>query len=606
MKKYLSIFVLSFLFLSTNSALAVYNASDVIGQRDGSNNASYTTNTAAVTASGLSAYIRGIALDEVHHRLFISDGSNNRVLVYNLDSANKLIDTTADNVLGQPDMTSNTSLCTSMSGLAGPRGLSYDPLNNRLFVTMDGMTDYRTGHGVFVYDVASITDGEAAVNVLGRSTMASCANTSVYNAVNIMFPYGVAFDVETGLLYVSDLSHSRVVAFDARPAGSASTSFCGASATTGIADFMSASCVIGKANFTSSTSAPLSDTVMGNNSGVTIDYVHHRLFVSQYASNRITVYDISSLANGMAASYVIGQADFSTSAAGLTASTVNNVSSTSYDSVNNYLYASDELNRRVLVYKLDNIANGMSASYILGQDDFTTNTASLTQHGFGDKPGESYYDTTNQRLYVLEQAGARALVFQPTIAIQSSTLNSGKVTRSYSESITISDNQQTPSLELVSGTLPSGISISGTSLVGRAIEFGTYNFVLKAIDTGIHGIFSSDNTNFSIDIQYLPSTSGSTIMGSIPIEINNNDSSSKVCVAFSKTIKAGQKNDKDEVKLWQQFLNNSENENLVIDGGYGAKSKAAIVKFQKKNNLGSDGIIGPVTRLPANMILGCK
>ena len=78
MKKILSIFI-SFLLIMcfTVPAFAAYNASDVIGQRDGSDNPVFTTSAAnnggAVSARGLSASIRGIKMDTVHHRLFVGD-----------------------------------------------------------------------------------------------------------------------------------------------------------------------------------------------------------------------------------------------------------------------------------------------------------------------------------------------------------------------------------------------------------------------------------------------------------------------------------------------------------------------------------------------------
>ncbi len=615
MKKYLSIFVLSFLFLSTNSALAVYNASDVIGQRDSSNNAVFTTSAAnngsTVSARGLSSEVRAVKLDTVHHRLFVVDRNNNRVLVYNLDSSNNLLDTDADNVFGQVDLTATASSCTTATGLNSPTGAEYDSANNRLFVAM---TNSGSAYSrIVVYDLSSgITDGMAAVNVLGQANLTTC-NSRVSTASNVYFPFDMKYDTTTGLLYVADLSRNRALVFDARPASSAPMTVCGAT-TTGIVDNMDASCVLGQPNF-STVSSGNTIAKMNGTFGFEIDTTNHRLYVSEYASNRIKVYDTSALATSMDASYVLGQTDFSGATSGVTQSKFNSPTAMAFDATTGLLYVTDENNHRVMVFDVSGtISNGMSASYILGADDFTTINSGPTASLMGVVFGVAI-DTNNKNLFVVDKTNDRVLLFKPTIAIQSSTLNSGKVTRTYSESISISDNQQTPSLELVSGTLPTGISISGTSLVGRATEFGTYNFVLKAVDTGIHGIFSSDDTNFSIDIQYLPSTSGSTAssfgskvnnntQSSIPVSTEN-DTSIKVCAAFGKPVKFGRNNDKDEVKLWQQFLNNSEGEKLAVDGGYGLKSKLAVARFQKKHNLGSDGIIGPKTEEEGNKTKTC-
>lgn len=613
MKKFSSIIVLSVFILSAHNAFAVYNASDVIGQRDGSNLPSYTTNSAnnggSVGARGFSSEVRAIKIDTTNHRLFVADRNNNRVMVFNLDSNNELVDYDADNVIGQSSLTSADAVACTATSVGSPSGIGYDSTNNRLFVVSNHSG---TNSRVMVFNLSGgITDGMAASNVLGQADLTTCASTVSRTQKNLYFPFDILYDNTSGLLYVSDLAHNRVMAYDGRPGVASSMTVCGVT-TTGLLDNMDASCVLGQPNFITATSGN-SDIKINGALGLALDTTNNRLYVSEYAGNRIKVFDTSTFvngsgSNGISASYVLGQADFTSSAAGTTQSTLSWPGGLTRDATSGLLYVSDEVNHRVMVFDTSGtITTGMNASYVLGADDFTTINSTVTASTIGAAHG-IVYDTTNKTLYVNDTTNSRILLFKPTISIQSSTLNSGKVTRSYSESITISNNQQTPSLELVSGTLPSGISISGTSLVGRAIEVGTYNFVLKAIDTGIHGIFSSDDTNFSIDIQYLPSTSGTItssygskvnnevlISENVPSVDNNNTSNIKVCAAFSKSIKLGKNNDKDEVKLWQQFLNNGESENLTIDGIYGRKSRLAIMKFQKKYKISSDGIIGPKT-----------
>ncbi len=111
-------------------------------------------------------YPYSVAIDTVGHRLFIADTENNRVLVYNLDTNNNLIDRIADNVLGQPDFTSWFP-ATTQSGLRYPCGLAYDSTNNRLFVADT------SNNRVVVYDVTTITNGENAINVLGQTDFTS-------------------------------------------------------------------------------------------------------------------------------------------------------------------------------------------------------------------------------------------------------------------------------------------------------------------------------------------------------------------------------------------------------------------------------------------------
>ncbi len=85
--------------------------------------------------------------------------TNNRVMVFDVASITN--GENAVNVLGQPDFTTGTA-ATSQTGLSSPRGVSVDG-SNRLFVADT------TNNRVMVFDVAAITNGEAAINVLGQT-----------------------------------------------------------------------------------------------------------------------------------------------------------------------------------------------------------------------------------------------------------------------------------------------------------------------------------------------------------------------------------------------------------------------------------------------------
>ena len=78
----------------------------------------------------------------------------------------------ANNVLGQTTFTATTAAST-LAGMNTPRGLAYDSANQRLYVSQT------TGNRVTTYDVAAITNGENAINVLGQSlfTGTTAANT---------------------------------------------------------------------------------------------------------------------------------------------------------------------------------------------------------------------------------------------------------------------------------------------------------------------------------------------------------------------------------------------------------------------------------------------
>ncbi|PYV26332.1 MAG: hypothetical protein DMG24_07295 [Acidobacteria bacterium] len=93
----------------------------VFGQPD------FTTTACNVGASGL-CHPDHVALGR-SGQLIVSDSDNNRLLVYD----NPLSNTTANQVIGQPDFTSNTPT-TSASGFAGPKAITVDKAGN-LYVT---------------------------------------------------------------------------------------------------------------------------------------------------------------------------------------------------------------------------------------------------------------------------------------------------------------------------------------------------------------------------------------------------------------------------------------------------------------------------------------
>lgn len=173
---------------------------------------------------------------------------------------------------------------------------------------------------------------------------------------------------------------------------------------------MSASYVLGQANFTSSTTATTQSGM--NIAGYSFyDSVNDRLFVSDYNNNRVLVYDTTSISNGENATYVLGQADFTSAVAATTQSGMNSPKGIAWDSNNSRLFVSDSGNSRVLVYNLSGgITNGMNASYVLGQANFTSSTPNFTQSTL-DSPEGLYFNTVNNRLFVADHANYRVLVF---------------------------------------------------------------------------------------------------------------------------------------------------------------------------------------------------
>src|SRR6202000_760253 len=97
-----------------------------------------------------------------------------------------------------------------------------------------------------------ISNGMNASYALGQADLTHAATALTQNGMNA--PSAVAFDGVHNRLFVTEHTNKRVLVFDVRTNGSSSSSLCGTS-TTGIANSMNASCVIGQSSFTANSAA---------------------------------------------------------------------------------------------------------------------------------------------------------------------------------------------------------------------------------------------------------------------------------------------------------------------------------------------------------------
>jgi uncharacterized repeat protein (TIGR01451 family) len=375
------------------------SACDLIGQY--TTTAGFTPNYTQATLNNNngSAYALGfsgvhdIELDAVNHRMFVVDQSNSRVLVFNLDANNNLVDKTPDFVLGQPNFTTAVTTPVTQSRMFGPRSSVYDAARNWLFVA-DG-----NNSRVLVFDVATITNGEDAIHVLGQANF-----TTVYDPMTatmqeaIKGPIGMAYDATNKRLFVVENTNNRVVVFDVNT----------------VTDGENPVNVLGQDNFITGAAAT-SQKGMSAPLYATYDATNQRLFVSASGNNRITVYDVATITDGENAINVLGQPDYTTSTAATTQSRMNAPRDMAYDNANNRLFVADGGNNRVLVFDIETLTNGEAAIDVLGQADYSTSTAVTTQSSVSSTRG-LLYDAANRKLYVTQFSNNRISVFCLTTA----------------------------------------------------------------------------------------------------------------------------------------------------------------------------------------------
>lgn len=366
------------------------NAANILGQ------SSWTTNTTANSQTGLNAP-GGLVYDSTNQRLFVSENSGHRIKVFDVNSITN--NEAAINVLGQSNWT-GASAGNTQSGLRGPYGMAYDSGNQMLFVSEE------TGHRVKVFDVTSITDGENAVDLLGQYTLGGSTSTVVYTSARannrandraLSAPDDVVLDPVNKRLFVSDSGYNRVLVFNLNTDNSL---------TDRDADY-----VLGQADFISTT-ATNSQSGLNNPRGIAFDSVNNRLFVCETSGNRIKVFNLSGgITNGMNASNILGQSTWSGTTANTTRAGVNNCRGLDYSSERQWLFDAERAPNRVKIYDLSGgISDNMNATYVLGQADFTSSASATTQAGAA-QPHDAAYDPSRQWLFVSQWVSNRIVVY---------------------------------------------------------------------------------------------------------------------------------------------------------------------------------------------------
>ncbi len=463
------------------------NAVDVLGQYDDDFVTPVFTKSGPSNGPNLHGFyfpVGNVSVDIIHHRLFVPDAGdsrpdmgNNRVLVYNLDSANRLVDRIPDYVIGQPNFHfdyQSYPVPATQTSMNGPRGTAYDAVGNRLFVT-----DYRNKR-VLVFSGASVATHMNASMVLGKRNFTT--NTGTASQTVLGGPTAVAYDAVHNRLFVADTDANRILVFT------------GSTLSYG----MSGAYVLGQATF-SATSTATTQAGMNAPTGLAYDTTTNKLYVADSGNNRVLVFSGSTLSNGMNATAVLGQTSFIAAIAATTQAGMNSPQGVTYDTTAGRLFVVG--NNRVLVFDLSaGLHNGQSAAFVLGQTTFTAATAATTQAGMSSPRG-IVYDTSSMTLYVTETSNNRVLLYD----LRSETTTS--LTSSQSADANTLTLTATVSPSDAGGTMT--FTDSSQSLGSVSIVNGVAFLDLPAFSytAGTHSITATYSGNGA----YVPSTSAAII-----------------------------------------------------------------------------------------------
>ena len=356
---------------------------------------------------------RDISLDSVDHRLFVSDNYGHRIMIFQLDRMNRILERGARWVLGQPD--GETSVLRderNATTVKLPLAVEYDESHKRLFVA-DTWSDR-----VLVFDMTpgQVESGMEASYVLGQADFESYDPRAARDRIYFGSRAGrgiyttearaaeLAMDERNQRLFVTDGGNHRVLVFDVHPDR--------------IANGAEAIAVIGQDDFTS-TETGTSATRWELPGDLVLDEENQRLFVGVAWQHRVLAFDVhpDRLGNGQPASFVIGQPDFTSAEPGLSATRFRQTDGLSYDDANHQLFVTDKYNHRVLVYDVppDRTDNLPEARAVLGNRTFDrVEMGPGDPRNFQDRlhdPRGSHFDAVDRRLFQSEGLNGRLAVF---------------------------------------------------------------------------------------------------------------------------------------------------------------------------------------------------
>lgn len=355
--------------------------------------------------------VGGSTVDEAGQRLFVPDGPNNRVLVFDIRPDVLINDPRAAAVIGQPDFESRDP-GIGPSSLTGPASVAYDPVFERLFVSDAG------NNRVLIFDADPDNPDafESAVAVMGQPDFMSRAPR---DSLDQLEAESLAYDYENHRLFIAEDLEHRIMVYDAHP------DRVGGPAT--------AIAVIGQPD-AFSTHPAVSQTRVAM-PRATINSEAQKLYVSEGypAGNRVAVFDISpeNLATGMPAVDVLGhetpdgEPDFDNRMAQghLDGRSLAAARAVVLDRVDHRLFVPDEYNHRVVVWQLDELNRiaDYDARWVLGQPDLNTSLMGEPTARNMTVPIGGAYDTSTKRLFIGDGYHNRILVYD----VAPGTLESG-------------------------------------------------------------------------------------------------------------------------------------------------------------------------------------
>jgi hypothetical protein len=179
-----------------------------------------------------------------------------------------------------------------------------------------------------------------------------------------------------------------------------------------------------------------------------------QLFMTDFGNSRVLIWNTLPTKTNTPADLVVGQPNLTANASATTQSGLNRPELGLFVA-GGQLFVSDRNNNRVMIWSSIPTANGANADVVVGQPNFTSNTASTTQTGLHEPEG---IWSDGSRLVVADEANSRVLIWN---TIPTSNGAPADIVIGQSD-FTSHDNPEPPTAQSLDQ--PGGVASDGTSL----------------------------------------------------------------------------------------------------------------------------------------------
>lgn len=329
---------------------------------------------------------------------WVADNSNERVLGYYKIPSNNFAN--ADFVLCQPNFTTSTPGSDARISAIHTWALDHLFTSGNQAFRID-----RNYQRLCIYNSIPYEYTAAPDICVGAPNFTTPLIPPINPPTSASLSYPKGACVSGGKLFIADTNNSRVLIWNTIPTVHNSP----ADVVLGQADFVSNLANRGGAASAATLNFPSSVFVYNNS-----------LFITDLQNNRVLYFSSIPTINGVSATYVIGQPNF-------TSISVNQGGSPAINSMNNpydttvyqgRIYVGDRKNHRVMVWGSIPVSNNENAVLVFLQADFTSNLANRggpPADNTGNQPSAPVF--INGKMLILDKKNFRVLIFNsiPTV-----------------------------------------------------------------------------------------------------------------------------------------------------------------------------------------------